>query len=76
MSEFQSLRYRKFCFHVYRSADMFAQWLLRIGAWRTSEVVYWLIPMNVCNIGYDIWKTQYPEDFDARMDFSRGGSHD
>lgn len=71
MSNAQSILMQQFCFRVYRSACMFARWLERVGAWRTSEAVYRLIPLKLCRIGYEVWECQHSEDFEAYL---RGGA--
>ena len=88
MSEFQSLRYRKFCFHVYRSAVLLSWFLERRGFVRLGDAVYWFLPLKLCNIGYQIWKGEHFGDYESFLDDRRwhevndrfftdlGGRHD
>ena len=64
MRNFQSLRYREFCFRVYRSAALLAKWFrVRGGFYRLDDAIYWFLPLNLCKVGYEVWKHQHTEDF-------------
>ncbi len=63
MRDYQSLRYRHFCFLVYRFGCHVALLLQNIGFYRLSDFVYVLMPLRICKIGYDVWAGSYPDDF-------------
>ena len=56
------------CFRIYRRAAKVAHWFRLRGWYRLDDAVYGLLPLRLCQIGYDVWKDEHPADFAAYLE--------